>query len=127
VIYLDTSVALAKLLAESKRPPLKFWDDGRLLEYEIRNRINARQLEARLRTEVGTLLERVDFVELEPGVLQRALKPFPAPTRTLDGLHLATMDYLRSIGQAVELATYDQRLLKAATALGIAICPAQLL
>jgi predicted nucleic acid-binding protein len=41
------------------------------------------------------------------------------PVRTLDALHLATMDFLRAHGQALELASYDERLLAGARALQI--------
>jgi hypothetical protein len=45
VIYLDTSVALAQLLAEDRLPPERLWQEtlvsSRLLEYEIWNRIHA--------------------------------------------------------------------------------------
>jgi len=34
-------------------------------------------------------------------------------------MHLATIDYLRRRGAAIELASYDQRLLAAADTLGI--------
>jgi protein tyrosine/serine phosphatase len=51
--------------------------------------------------------------------LVRALEPWPAPLRTLDALHLATIDYLRRLGEEVELASYDNRLLAGARALGI--------
>ena len=47
--------------------------------------------------------------------------PFPLPVRTLGGLHLATMDFLRVQGQTLELATYDQRLAEAAKLLGFAL------
>jgi hypothetical protein len=46
-------------------------------------------------------------------------KPFPVPVRTLDVLHLATMAFLRNHGQAIELASYDARLVAAARALEI--------
>jgi hypothetical protein len=48
VIYLDTSVALAHLLAEDRSPPESLWQEpliaSRLLEYELWNRIHARGL-----------------------------------------------------------------------------------
>jgi hypothetical protein len=65
------------------------------------------------------LLERIALVELTPVVLARAREPFPLQVRTLDGLHLASIEYLRTQGQAVALASYDERLLNAARALGI--------
>jgi predicted nucleic acid-binding protein len=51
--------------------------------------------------------------------LARALKPFPVAVHTLDALHLATMEFLRNQGEAVMLASYDNRLRTAAQALGI--------
>jgi hypothetical protein len=45
MIYLDSSVALAHLLAEDRFPPDLLWDQqlvsSRLLECEVWNRINA--------------------------------------------------------------------------------------
>jgi hypothetical protein len=67
------------------------------------------------------LLGRVAFIEMAPPVLARALEPFPVPVRTLDALHLASMEFLRGNGQAVTLASYDDRLVVAARRLGISI------
>ena len=69
------------------------------------------------------MLDAVALVELTPVVLARALEAFPAPVRTLDALHLATMDFLLDQGQPFELASYDVRLLAAARALQIPIRP----
>jgi hypothetical protein len=54
-------------------------------------------------------------------VLARALNPFPIPLRTLDALHLASMDYVQSRHQSVVLASFDTRMLAAARALQIPI------
>ena len=54
-------------------------------------------------------------------MLARALKPFPTRVRTLDALHLASIEHLRAAGQKVTLATYDARLAAAARALGIPV------
>lgn len=125
MIYLDTSVALAQLLAEDVAPPEKLWQEAlissRLLEYEIWTRIHARKLERSHADEVRDLLGRVALVELSPPVLTRALEPFPKPVRTLDALHLASIDFLRKQGQSVSLASYDNRLIVAARALRFAI------
>jgi hypothetical protein len=53
----------------------------------------------------------------------RALEPFETPVRTLDALHLASIEFLRERGQSVELASYDDRLTAAARALGIETVP----
>lgn len=123
MIYLDTSVALAHLLAEDLRPPDALWGKplaaSRLLEYELWTRLNSRGLAASHGEAARRLLERLAILELAASVLARALEPFPAPVRTLDALHLASIEFLRSRGQKVELASYDQRLNEAARGLGI--------
>lgn len=121
MIYLDTSVALAHLLAEDHSPPEGLWQEplisSRLIEYEIWVRIHVRKLTRSHADEVRSLLSRIAFVELSPAVLARALEPFPKPVRTLDALHLASMDFLKQQGQAVTLASYDKRLINGARAL----------
>ena len=125
MIYLDTSVALAQLLAEDRAPPQSLWAEpliaSRLLEYEIWTRLNARRLGRSHGEEAQILLQRVALLELAPPVLERALEPFPVPVRTLDALHLASITFLLGCGQTVELASYDERLLAAAQALGISL------
>jgi len=49
----------------------------------------------------------------------RALEPFPTPIRTLDALHLASIEWLRGLGQRPKLATYDDRLAAAASSLDV--------
>jgi uncharacterized protein len=123
VIYLDSSVALASVLAEERQPPDALWtkrpSSSRLLEYEVWNRIYAKGLGETHRDEIAVMLRKIDLVELSRDCLRRALHPYPVPVRTLDGLHLATMAHLRDQGEAVELASYDNRLTAAAQALGI--------
>lgn len=118
MIYLDTSVALAQLLAEDRVPPESLWNEtlvsSRLLEYELWNRLHARRLGATHGEHARQLLQRVGFLELAAPVLARALEPFPSPVRTLDALHLASIEFLRGLRQQVELASYDSRMLDAA-------------
>ena len=125
MIYLDTSVALAHLLAEDRAPPDGLWQESliasRLLEYELWTRIHARGLGRSHGEEARALIGRVALIELAPPVLARALEPFPLPLRTLDALHIASIAFLRARGQKVELASYDERMLAAARALRIAL------
>ncbi len=126
LVYVDTSVVLAQLLAEDRRPAGSFWDrDGlitsRLLEYEAWTRINARGIGASHGDDLRALLARLSFLELAPPVLGRALEPFGTDVRTLDALHLASVMFLVGLGQRPELATYDHRLSAAASALGIPV------
>ena len=125
MIYLDSSVVLAQLFAEDRQPPEDLWREpltaSRLLQYEVWARVHARGLEAPHGDKVRDLLDAVAYIELTPPVLARALEPFPMPARTLDALHLATIDFLRGHGQAIDLASYDARLLAVARALNIPI------
>lgn len=121
MIYLDASVALAQLFAEDRTPPEALWREplmsSRLLYYEVWNRVHSRRLGPPHGDYVRDLLDGVTLVELTPLVLARALEPFPTPVRTLDALHLATMEFVQNQGQSLELASYDTRLVAAARAL----------
>lgn len=123
MIYLDTSVALAHLLAEDRRPPPELWSEelvsSRLLDYELWTRLHARDLAATHGDVARLLLARVARLALNDEVLERALDAFPEPVRTLDALHLASIAYLRQQGQEVDLATYDARMATAARTMGI--------
>ena len=123
MIYVDTSVLLAQLLAEDRHPAEAFWSQtlvsSRLLEYEMWVRLNARRLTRSHGDDAQMLIGRVGLLELVSPVVARALEPFPEPVRTLDALHLATADFLRQRHAAVQLATYDPRLAAAARAIGI--------
>jgi len=125
VIYLDTSVALAQLLAEDRLPPERLWRESlvssRLFEYEIWARIHGRRLSKSHGDFVRAIVGRLALLEFTTPILARALEPFPAPVRTMDALHLASLDFLRENGQVVELATYDDRLARAARAMKIAL------
>ena len=124
MIYLDTSVALAHLLSEDRVPPASLWDNtlvsSRLLEYELWCRIHARGLAKSHGELVRELLSRIGFIELVRPALDRVTEAFPVPLRTLDAIHLASLDFLRAQGQSVQLASYDQRQLAAAKRMKIA-------
>lgn len=125
MIYLDTSVALAHLLAEDRSPPPSLWDEtlvsSRLLEYELWNRLHARGLARSHGDHARELLQRLALLELAPPVLARALEPFASPVRTLDALHLASIEFLRERRQDIKLASYDTRMVIAARRMGIAV------
>lgn len=127
MIYLDTSVALAHVLAEDRAPPESLWrhllSSSRLLTYELWTRLHARGAARSHGDHAQAVIGRIAFLELAPPVLARALEPFPVPVRTLDALHLASMVFLRDLGQSVELASYDQRLCDGAHAIGIPVIP----
>ena len=125
MIYLDTSVALAHLFAEDRCPPDELWREtlvsSRLLQYEIWTRIHARGLSRTHSDASRDLVGRVALLELAVPVVGRALEPFPVRTRTLDVLHLASLEFLRAQGHKIALASYDDRMLAAAKKLGVPI------
>jgi hypothetical protein len=127
VIYLDTSVVLAQLLAEDRRPPISLWQEtlvsSALLEYEVWTRIHARRLAKSHGDAVRAVLGRVARIELVGEILGRARERFPIEVRTLDAIHLASMTFLIDQGQSVALATYDRRMLAAARKLKLETVP----
>ena len=127
VTYLDTSVLLAHLLDEERQPPETLWEgavvSSRLAEYEVWTRVHREGLGTSHADSTRALLGRLAFLELTPTILGRALEPFPHPVRTLDALHLATVEFLRSKHQPVRLATYDERQRAVAIRLGLDLFP----
>jgi uncharacterized protein len=127
VIYVDTSVILAHLLAEDRSPADDLWAEtlvsSRLTVYETWVRLNDRRLAVSHGNLAREALGRLAIVELSALVLERALEPFPAPVRALDALHLATLAFLTSQRQRLKLATYDLRMADAATRLGFELHP----
>ena len=123
MIYVDTSVILAELLVEERVPKASLWSQplvsSRLLQYETWTRVNARGLTGSHGERPRELLGQISLLELAPEVLVRALEAFPMAVRTLDALHLASVEFLRGRGEATKLATFDTRMLAAARALKI--------
>lgn len=124
MIYVDSSVAVAYLLFEDRRPPEELWEaelvSSRLLEYEVWNVLHRRSCAESHGDQARNLLERTNLLKLSPLMLERALEPFAVPVRTLDALHLASLDYLRKKrGWRIELATYDRRMADAAEAMDV--------
>jgi hypothetical protein len=57
-------------------------------------------------------------------VLTRVARPFPVePVRTLDAIHLATLESLGETPQLVTVVTRDDRIARNARALGYAVAP----
>ena len=92
-----------------------------MLVYKIRKRINAHSLMISHAGRARGWLARVNLTEMTEVALARALEPFSVAVRTLDALHLATMGFICKSGEPVRLASYDNRLIAAAQALGITL------
>ena len=126
MIYVDSSVVLAEVFAELRRPEPDFWMRGRLIssrlaEYECWVRTHSYGRAGSHGPVLAERLGRLDLLALDEVTCARVRAPFPVPMRTLDALHLATADYLRMQGFEPSIATYDERLRTAATALGFAV------
>lgn len=127
MIYLDSSVALAHILSEELQPPDELWVEpvfsSRLLLFEVWSRLHTYGMGESHAEEAGAMCAGITFIDMTPDILRRALDPFPAPVRTLDGMHLATADHLKSGGNIVRLASYDKRMNAVSQALGIDLYP----
>ena len=120
--YLVSSIVLAEILAEGRRPPPAFWSSGlissRLLTIEVWTRLQAygvRETHADLAREI---LGGVEVLEMDSDVLERAHEPFPNAVRAPDAIHLSSASYLRERGEDIAIATYDARMSVTARALG---------
>lgn len=127
MIYVDTSVLLAEVLREKRRPKLSFWANqltsSRLLEYEALVRLHALRRPAKMIATAQQFIAPIMLAELDSATLTRALQPFPGSVRTLDAIHLSTIVFLQDRGIGIELASYDTRLVQAAVAMGITLAP----
>ena len=69
-----------------------------------------------------TFINRCDLVAITDGVLARAGRPFPVePVRTLDALHLATLEILGDAPSLVTVLTRDARVRDNAIAGGFSL------
>ncbi|MCI0435121.1 MAG: hypothetical protein L0271_15990 [Gemmatimonadetes bacterium] len=127
IVYLDTSVVLAQLFAEDRRPPAELWTStlvsSRLLEFEVWTRVHVRGLGASQGEHVRAVLDRIAFLEPLPEVVTRIAEPAGMPLRTLDACTVAAIEFLRSQRMPERAAAYDGRLLAALHAPGIPTYP----
>jgi predicted nucleic acid-binding protein len=123
VAYLDTSAAVKLLMIERESPALRRWLRRRperasaaLLRVEL-VRVVRRAGLPRLIPEARKLLAGVHLIRLDDVLLDRAADLDPTELRSLDSIHLAAA---ASLGDDLAaLISYDDRLLAAATSLGL--------
>ena len=127
MIYVDTSVVLAHLFVEDRVPDAGLWRESlvssRLLEYETWTRMHARRVDPAGVEAARETLGRIALLDLSRELIGRVVEPFPAAVRTLDALHLASMQFLADQGVALRLASYDERMRAAAEAMGFSLFP----
>lgn len=134
IAYIDSSVLLRIALGQPDR--LAEWEQihrpvtSGLTEVECLRTLDRRRQQGLLpehvyperRGLVIQLLERMERVDLTPGVLRRAADPFPTPLGTLDAIHLATAAlWAQATGERPVMATHDAQLAVAAAAIGLPV------
>ena len=105
-------VTSALTLAEGARAILRARASGRLSAAQEQAAVRGLQVFAR----------RCFIIAVSDPVLERAGRPFPVePVRTLDALHLASVELLGEAPQLVTIVTRDARVRDNARALGYAV------
>lgn len=105
-------ITSALTVAEAHRAVLHGRVTGRLTVGDERDAIRGLQ----------TFARRCELVAVSEDVLLRAARPFPVePIRTLDAVHLATIELLGEPPQLVTVVTRDSRVGDNARALGYAV------
>lgn len=133
IAYLDSSVLLRVVLRQPE--PLAEWAtldaavSSRLLRVEClravdRVRIHSRVEDAAfavVRSELLDALDRIDAIDLDEGVLDRAAERFETSLGTLDAIHLASALAARTRVPELVFATHDRALAIGAKAEGFPI------
>lgn len=102
----------ALTLAETNRALVRARITGRISEAEERSAIRA----------LETFARRCEVIAVSQDVLTRAGRPFPIePIRTLDAIHLATVELLGEPPQLMILVTRDRRIADNARAMGYSV------
>ena len=110
--YAGQRVTSALTLAEANRAVLRRRLSGQLSVNDERDAIAALQ----------TFEQRSIVIVVSEQVLARAGRPFPAePVRTLDAIHLATLEQVGGPPQLVTIVTRDARIRENAIALGYTV------
>lgn len=105
-------VTSALTLAEAERAVIRARAAGRLGPREERSALRDFQRFAR----------RCSIISVTADILTRAGRPFPVePVRTLDAIHLATIELMGETPQLVTVVTRDERVARNARAFGYAV------
>ena len=133
--YIESSALVAALLERDAEALAALRELGRritsaltfaeaaraLLRARVTRRITPAEERAALRA-LERLERRCTLVAVTEAVLVRAGRPFPIePVRTLDAVHLATIELLGETPQLMTVVTRDERIARNARALGYAV------
>ena len=135
--YIESSALVAALLEQDAEALAELHEIGRrvtsaltfaeatraLLRARVTRRITPEAERAGLR-DLRRLERGCTVVSVDHAILVRAGRQFPVePVRTLDGVHLATLEALGETPQFVTVVTRDERIARNARALGYAVAP----
>jgi uncharacterized protein len=125
MLYLDTSALVKLVRREPESDTLADWLDAQtpapwvssmLIEVELPRALH--RVEPSLLADVPAIVARVARYEVDE-VVRAAAAAYPGPAlRLLDAIHLATGDAVFG-SQLTAFVCYDERLLAAATAVGL--------
>jgi predicted nucleic acid-binding protein len=133
--YIESSALLAALLEQDESALQALREDGErvtsaltfaetaraLVRARLAERISVSDEQACLRA-IDQVRRRCAVAAVTDAVLLRAGRPFPQePIRTLDAIHLATVDLFGEAPQLVTVVSRDQRVRANARALGYAL------
>jgi len=105
-------VTSALTLAEAGRAIIRARATGRLTAAEAQGAVRA----------LRTFERRCFILDVDRAVLARVRRPFPVePIRTLDAVHLATIELLGDAPQLVTVVTRDARVRENAQAFGFVV------
>jgi predicted nucleic acid-binding protein len=134
IAYVDSSVLLRVALGQPNALPewrdiergvssaLVMTESLRTLD-RVRLRVNLSDIDvARRRATILALIDSLELVEIDSGVLDRAAQPMPTELGTLDAIHLASaLLWKDALGSDPVMATHDKALALAAQAHGLKV------
>lgn len=133
--YIESSALVSALLERDAEVAASIREIGRritsaltfpeteraLLRARVARRLSAQEERAALRA-LRSFERACDVIAVTDAVLTRAGRQFPVePIRTLDGIHLATIELLGEAPQLVTVVTRDDRVARNARALGYVV------
>ncbi len=123
MLYLDTSAVVKLLLREKESVALRAyfgnrdWASSALLRTELPRALG--RVEPSVLPRAVDLLAQVSLLVIDTQVLDTAARLSPSTLRSLDAIHLASALELRD--ELTAFVAYDDRLLAAASALGMSV------
>jgi predicted nucleic acid-binding protein len=134
IAYIDASVLLR--IALSQPHPLREWsriergvssalirtESLRTLDRVRRHAALSDAAMAERRATLHALLDALELIEIDSGILERAAQPLPTDVGTLDAIHLASaLLFQETTGCPLVMATHDGALGLAARAHGLSV------